>query len=530
MRPTAAAAAAALAVASCVVTGCASPARTVDAPIQVSLSSGPNNLDPRIGTDDASARVHQLLFDGLVDLDEQLRVRPRLALAIAHPDPLTYVVPLRRGVRFHDGHELTSADVVYTFRSMLAPSFVSPRKGGYRELASVDATDRYTVTFHLTEPLASFPINLTQPIVPDGASATLREHPIGTGPYRFISATTDDRITLEANPAYFDGSPRNSGLVLRIIPDDVMRGLELRKGSLDLVINDLAPDIVQGLRTSPRLQVVEAPGVDYQYLGINLRDPALADRRVRQALAFAVDRDAIVAYLRRGLAVRADQMLPALSWAALEHPPSFPHDPARAVALLESAGYSDPDGSGPAPRLRLTLKMSNAEFNRLQGAVLQQQLAEVGIALDVRLSEFATLYADVLAGNFQLFTLQWAAGALADPDILRRVFHSRQAPPAGFNRGHYVSAAVDASLDRASATEDPVRRYEAYAEAQRLIAEDVPYVSLWHKRNVVVGQATLSGLHLHPLGDYSTLRDVARRPPSPATPSRPPGTETPETR
>jgi len=476
----------------------------------VSLTSGPNNLDPRMGTDDSSQKIHQLIFDNFMELDDHLRVVPKLAESLEHPDALTYVATLRPGVRFHDGHPLTAEDVVFTFGQFLDPSFVSPRKGGYRELASVVARDARTVVFTLKQPFASFPINLMMPIVEKGAGPDLRDHPVGTGPYRFVRYDVDDRLELVANQEYWAGAPKNSGLILKIVPDDVMRGLELEKGTMDIVINDLAPDIVYQMRGDPALQIVEGPGVDYQYIGLNLQDARLGDVRVRQALACAIDRDAIVEYLRRGLAVPADGMLSPLSWAAAKDLPSYPHDPQRAKALLDAAGYPDPDGDGPATRFALTLKVSNSEFNRLQSSVIQQNLRDVGIELDVRTYEFATLYADVLSGNFQLYTLQWTAGALADPDILRRVFHSKQAPPAGFNRGRYSNPEVDALLDRAGEMEDPARRLDLYGQVQRIIANDVPYVSLWYKTNVAVAQKGLSGVRLTPLADFYFLKDVAR--------------------
>jgi peptide/nickel transport system substrate-binding protein len=142
--------------------------------------------------------------------------------------------------------------------------------------------------------------------------------------------------------------------------------------------------------------------------------------------------------------------------------------------------------------------------------VIQQDLGRVGIALDVRTYEFATLMADVLSGNFQLYTLQWTAGSLADPDILRRLFHSQQTPPAGFNRGFFSHARIDALLDEAAASEDEERRRELFVEVQRLIAQQVPYVSLWHKTNFVVAQRSLSGIRLSPLADFLFLKDVAR--------------------
>jgi peptide/nickel transport system substrate-binding protein len=199
---------------------------------------------------------------------------------------------------------------------------------------------------------------------------------------------------------------------------------------MDIVVNDLAPDIVHQLGHDPRLQLVESPGTDYQYIGLNMRDPILRDRRVRQAIGYAIDRNAIIEYLRRGLATPAASILPPVSWAFDPDVFTFTYDPAKARALLDAAGYRDPDGDGPAPRFNLTLKVSNIEFNRLQSSVIQQNLRAIGIALEVRTYEFATLYADVLKGSFQLFTLQWVGGAVADPDILRRVFHSAQVPPA----------------------------------------------------------------------------------------------------
>lgn len=491
--------------------------RPVDNPhvIVISMSSGPNNLDPRVGADSYSEKASQLMFNNLMELDDRLRMAPGLAERLDHPDPTTYVVTLRRGVQFHDGHELTSADVVYTFRSFLDPSFVSVKKGGYRELQSVDARDRYTVVFTLKKVFPSFPINLRQAIVPTGAGAELRDRPVGTGPYRFVRYAVDDRLEVAAFNEYFGGRPKNDGVVVKITPDDIMRGLELKKGTLDISVNDLAPDVVYQLRADDRLQTIETAGVDYQYLGLNLRDPILRDVRVRQALAYAIDRQAIVEHLRRGLATPADTLLPPVSWAQAPDVFSFPHDPAQARALLDAAGYPDPDGDGPAARFRLTLKVSNIEFNRLQSAVIQQDLQRIGVALDIRAYEFATLYADVIVGNFQAFTLQWAQGAVADPDILRRVFHSSQTPPAGFNRGFYSNPEVDALLDEASAATDDDRRKALFGDVQRIVAKDVPYISLWHIRNVAVAQRTLAGVALTPIGDFLFLRNVARLPATP---------------
>ena len=482
------------------------------------MTLAPNNLDPRVGTDEASGRTAQLMFSSLMRLDDHLRVVGDLAERLDNPEPTVYVVTLRRGVTFHDGSDLTSADVAYTFNCFLDPAFVSGWKGAYRIVQSVEAPDPYTVVFRLKEPFGSFPINLVMAIVPDGAGADFRAHPIGSGPYRFVRYLVDDRVELAPFDGYFGGRPKNNGIVIRVVPDDVMRGLELQKGTLDLVVNDITPDIVHQLQQDPRLQAVVGPGTDYQYVGLNLRDPILKDVRVRQALAFAIDRGAIVEYLRRGLATPAAGMLPPISWAFEPTIAEFTYDPAKARALLDAAGYPDSDGDGPLPRFSLTLKTSNAvEFNRLQASVIQQNLRDIGVALDVRIFEFATMYADVLKGNFQLFTLQWVGGALADPDILRRVFHSTQTPPAGFNRGYFSDPHVDELLDEAAITTDDARRRAMYGEVQKAVAEAVPYISLWCKTNVVVGQRSLSGIQIPPNGSFTFLKDVARIPASAAT-------------
>ena len=170
--------------------------------LTVAVRTAPNRLDPRQGTDEASQRLAQLIFDPLMEFGEDLQVKPGLAERLDHPDPLTYIAHLRRGVRFHDGHELTSKDVVYTFGAFLDPTFESPFEGAYRALKSVTAAGDYTVVFTLSEPFTAFPNQLvnTPPVVPYGSGDTLSTHPVGTGPYRFVRYDTDEQVVLEAFP------------------------------------------------------------------------------------------------------------------------------------------------------------------------------------------------------------------------------------------------------------------------------------------------------------------------------------------
>ncbi len=491
------------------LTACSTQRPEGDA-IVVGMTNSAVNLDPRVGADEASQKAHQLLFNTLVKIDSSLKVVPDLAVSLERPDDVTYVTTLRRGVRFHDGGELTAKDVAYTFRSFLDPAFRG-RAGAYTNVKSVEIVDPYTVAFHLKTPSASFPINLVMGIVKDGSGAANARSPIGTGPYKLVSFKPDDRIVLARFDGYFEGPAKSAGIVLKVVPDDTMRGLELRKGAVDLVVNDVAPDIVWQMQREGKLQIAIGPGTDYAYIGLNLKDPILQRIEVRKAIGYAIDRDAIVKYLRRGFASTAVGILPPMSWAFQREVFDFRYDPAEARRLLDAAGFPDPDGDGPRPRLALTLKTSTAEMYRIQAAAIQQDLARVGIALEVRSQEFATLLGDVVKGNFQMYTAQFVG--VTDPDMLRRVFHSAQAPPNGLNRAHYRNVEVDRLIEQASAMTDDEQRRVLYEQAQTAIARDVPVISLWYKTNVAVFQPGIHGVRLSPIADFTFLKDVYRSSP-----------------
>ena len=464
-------------------------------------------LDPRIGTDEVSQKAHQLLYNTLLRIDANLRTVPELAETLEQPDPLTYIARLRRGVRFHNGRELTSDDVVYTFRSFLDPKF-GGRSGAYRLLAAVNPIDRYTVEFKLKEAFGSFPINLVMGIVQAGSGRNNVRQPIGTGPYKLAEFLPDDRLVLAPFEQYWDGPPKNAGIVLKVVPDDTMRGLELRKGTVDLVVNDIAPDIVWQLREEGRLPIVTAPGSDYAYMGVNLRHPILSRVEVRRAIALAIDRDAIVKHLRRGLATTAVGIVPPMSWAFEPDVFNFSHDPAEATRLLDAAGYPDPDGDGPRPRFAVTLRTSTTEVYRLQAAAIQHDLARVGIRLDVRSTETLTLFRDLANGNFELYTALFVG--VTDPDMLRLVFHSSQKSPAGLNRVHYSNPEADRLIEAAARATDDEQRKAFYSKAQQITAADVPYVPLWYRLNVAVSQPDIRGVSLSATADFTFLKNVSR--------------------
>ncbi len=386
-----------------VLSGCSSSASTEPGVVNFLIESMPTNLDPRIGIDGPSERIDSLIFSGLVALDAQRNVRADLAEKWETPDPLTYVFHLRSGVRFHDGRVLTSADVKYTFESILDRSVTSPKRGSLALVKDIETPDPATVIFHLSEPYAGFLWSICRPalgIVPAGSGNDVASHPVGTGPFRFVSAGQDDDVVLARNADYFGAPPKISTVRFRVVPEAIVRALELRKGTADIELTSLTPDMIPVLRSQPNIEISERPGSNYDYIVLNFADAALSKRDVRQALALATDREQIIKYLLRGEARIADGPIPPNSWAYEPNIRHYPYDPQQAERLLDDAGFPRrPDLNGM--RLKLTLKTSTEESARLLGEALQEQWRRVGVDLELQPLEIATLFSELTRGTFQ---------------------------------------------------------------------------------------------------------------------------------
>jgi peptide/nickel transport system substrate-binding protein len=468
------------------------------------IESSPTNLDPRVGIDAFSERIDSLIFDDLLSRGEDLNVAPGLAERWEVPDPLTYVFHLHSGVRFHDGRALTARDVKWTFDTLLQGKVRSVKAAVYKYVDHIDAPDDLTVVFHMKEPDATLLWNLSDGaigIVPSGSGEEMTRHPIGSGPFKFVSAETDRDVVIERNDDYWGEKAKLARVRLAVVPDETTQALELRKGSGDVTVNFLTPDTVLTLKNEPSLNIEQSSGTRFAYLGFNLRDPILKDVRVRQAIAYALDRRPMVEYLWRGQAELARSVLPMQSWAYDGDVPSYEHDPEKANRLLDAAGYPASNGV----RFHIAMKTSTDSNTRLMVAVMQQQLREVGITLDIRSFEFATFYSDVTHGAFQMYGLRWIGGN-EDPDIFEYAFHSSKFPPNGANRSFYSNPRLDALIDEARREIDPDRRKPLYAEVQRILAEDLPYINLWYLDNVVVHTQRVRNLKLNPAGNYDFLR------------------------
>jgi ABC-type transport system substrate-binding protein len=469
------------------------------------IESSPTNLDPRVGLDAQSERIDELIFDDLLERDEHLNVKPALAESWEIPDRLTYIFHLHNGVKFHDGRPLTARDVKWTFDSLLQGRIRSTKAAVYKpHVDRIEIPNDYTVVFHLKDPFSTLMWNLSDGaigIVPYGSGEEITRHPIGSGPFRFVSAEQDREVIVERNDDYWGEKARLPRIRFMVVPDTTTRALELRKGSADMVSNALTSDMVLTLQREPNLEVLHAPGTILNYMAFNLRDPILKDVRVRQAIAYAIDRQPMIKYLWRSFAQPAYSVLPPQSWAYNADVPRYEHDPQRAGQILDAAGYPEKNGI----RFHLTMKTSTEETTRLIAAVLQQQLREVGIVLDIRTFEFATFFSDVTSGAYQLYSLRWIGGN-EDPDIFEYAFHSDKFAPHGANRSYYANPRLDALIDQARSEIDQDVRKQTYFEIQQILAEDLPYINLWYLDNVLVHSKRVKGLTLNPSGNYDFLK------------------------
>lgn len=478
--------------------------------LTLALDVAPMSLDPRIGVDASSERLDQLIFSALVRVDETSSFVPDISESWEISDLTTYVFHLRDDVRFHDGRALTAKDVLYTCTSIMQGSVLSPRRGALELVKEIEALDDHTVRFTLTEPFAPFLWNLVGiRIIPYGAGVDLATNPIGSGPFVFQHYIRDAEVLLHSNQDYFGGKPDIDTVRFKIIPEAVVRGLELRKGTVDIALNALPPDMVETLGGDPSLSVMKEQGTNYQYLAFNLRDPIFGDVRVRRAIAHAVDRETLIEHIWRKQVRSANSVLPPNNWAHSADVRRYEYDPDLARTILEEAGYTN---------LSFTYRTSTDETGLLVASALQEQFKQIGITMKIQSNEFATFFSDVLNGNFQMYSLRWIGGN-NDPDIFHSIFHSNMVPSnGGRNRGYYSSPQVDHWIELAQREVNTEKRKEYYALIQKQVSEDLPYIGLWYMDNVSVYNNRIQGIKLSPTGDYNFLTQASIRSPQSSLP------------
>ena len=474
--------------------------------VVVAVDRQPDNIDPRIGTSMASFRMQQLIYTPLIYQGPDGKAQPALASSwqmerVSPEIPERWTVNLRQGVLFHNGDTLDASDVVYTYQSLMNPDLISRKKAAFSAVVSVEALDDHTVVFSLSEANTPLVANLMAVgIVPAGSEPDREIPPIGTGPFKLTSKQGKQVYTLDAFEQYFEGEPTIRQLKVKAIPDDTTRALELLHGSVDIVINDLNVRDAAYIGGLDRYKIVNSPGLTYQYIGVNHQHPLLGLKPVRRAIAHAINRQVIIDGLLGGLAKPAVSVLLPVLWQGDVSYSQKEYNPDLARKLLDEAGFSDPDGDGPQARFTLTMSCSNLKTSRDLATVIRQQLAEVGIKLEVRSTEWQTFYTDVTKGNVDIYSMQWIG--IIDPGFFGSLFHSTSVPGSEnskrgtLNRGRFTNQEVDRLLESAETENDPLERWLIYAVLQQTLEEELPYVDLWNRNNFAVIRSDLKGLQL----------------------------------
>ena len=476
----------------------------------VASTSAPTNLEPRVGNDNVSGRIFDLCCRGLIRVTPEMDYAPDIATNWETPDDKTVIFHLNPAAKFHDGKPLTAQDVKWTYESVINQSVQNTKASGYSAVERIEAPDAQTVIFHLKEPNGGLFDNLNLGIVPTGADAnSMKSKPISTGPYRVVEYRTDEAVELEANEHWLHGVPKIKHLTVRIIPDETTRVLELRRGSIDFEVNAIPFESVKEFEKSPKHQVVKKPGSVWQYVAFNLKNPILSKVEVRRAIAHAIDRQKIANDLLGGHGIPTDTMFAQGHWVRAENLPTYPYDPNRAKQLLDQAGYKDPDGDGPKARFSLMFKTSTSNEANQRAVAIQQMLKQVGIDMKIQSTETGTFMEDIGKGNFDMYSL--SRNGIQDPDFYYIIFHSKNIPPEGQNRGYYSNPKVDSLIMQGRSTFDRAKRKQIYGEIQRIVQEDLPYVSLYHQINVAVMEKDLQGYVMYPAGFWLGLPNMSRQ-------------------
>jgi peptide/nickel transport system substrate-binding protein len=468
-----------------------------------------STLNPVLISDSASNDIAGLVFNGLVKYDKDIKLTGDLAQSWDVTEGgLRITFHLRKGVRWHDGQPFTAEDVLFTYQKLRDPKVHTPFASDFEDVASVTAPDPYTVRVIYKKPFAPSLASWGMGIIPrhiydkgDFNTNPANRVPIGTGPYKFKEWKTDQYITLEANPDYFEGKPFIQRYVYRIIPDSSVQFLEMRNQSIDSI--SLTPDQYKAYGAIfDHHQRYRYPSFKYVYFGFNLRNELFKDKRVRQALALVLDRESMVKGIVLGLGQPITGPFPVTSWAYNAAVPQIPYDPARAKALFAEAGWK-PDASGRLMKdgkpFAFTLMTNQGnKVRELCAEVIQQQLKKVGIDVTIRIMEWSTFIHEYIdKKNFDALVMGWQLSR--DPDNYA-MWHSSQQKEGEYNFCSYSNPQVDQWLVQARGTFDEKKREALYHKIHAQIADDLPYIFLYCPDELVAIHKRFIGPEVAPLG------------------------------
>jgi peptide/nickel transport system substrate-binding protein len=472
-----------------------------------------SNLIPMLSSDSTSHSIGALCYNGLVKYDKDIRIVGDLAESWeVSPDGLIITFHLRKGVKWHDGHPFTAEDVLFTYRITIDPKTPTAYSGDFLKVKKAEVLDPHTFRVTYEKPFAPALMSWGAAVMPkhllegrDITKSPLTRHPVGTGPYIFKEWLTGQKIVLVSNPEYFEGRPYIDGFVLRIIPDMATMFLELRAKGIDMM--NLTPLQYTRQTENPffrkNFNKYRYLSFAYTYLGYNLRNPLFADRRIRQAISYAINKDAIIEGILLGYGKPATGPYKPGTWAHNPDVKKYTYDPQKARELLAEAGWKDTDGDGVLDRggqpfvFEIVTNQGN-EIRAKTAEIIQKQLAEVGMQVKLRTIEWAAFVNEFInKGRFDATILGWTIPM--DPDIYD-VWHSSKTKPGELNFIAFKNREVDDLLDKARGTFDVKERKRCYDRIQEILAEEQPYTFLYVPDALPIISARFRGIEPAPLG------------------------------
>lgn len=454
----------------------------------VAVTSDPGHFNPGITTGFDIHAVADSMFNGLVGLDTNANPVPDLAESWEiEEDGRVYTFHLNPEARWHDGEPVTSEDVKFTFEEVLL-NFHSRTKAGLEDtIEAIETPDEHTVVFRFDAPYAPLlqRLNVTEaPILPqhiyagtDPQQADANLNPIGSGPFVFESYTPGEEVRVVRNDDYFkEGLPYVDEVVFRVIPDESTQLAALEQGEIDYMWRIPGPDIAR-LEADPDIelaQVASGPGGGFciMTLTFNLERPVFEDKRVREAIAHAIDRQQLLEQVQFGQGrVATSPISSAIEWAHIDPEPTYEHSAEQARELLDAAGYEAGDDG-----TRFSIDIVHFPVFNRWSEVMRENLAEVGVDLEIRpLERSAAVETIFTERDFDTNLISYCNNT--DPEIgVRRMYVSDNIGPIPFSNGAaYVNSEIDQLFAAAASTADRDERAEAYAEIQRILKEDLPY-------------------------------------------------------
>ncbi len=481
-----------------VSSACTKPSRTRADTLYFALSDSPKTLDPRFSTDANGQRINGLLFNSLVKIAADLSLAGDYAKSWTYKKN-TYTFALNTGIRFSDGTPVSAEDLIYTFK--FYQSEKSPYKSALKTISNlkVDFTKVIpTLSFTVSKYSAALLGDLTLiKILPkhvvEQYGEDFSQHLVGSGSFAFVSQSANE-IVLDSRAEHVLIVPAIKKVVFKIIQDDNTRYLQTLKGNIDIVQTGIPLSKVKSFENKPDFEIFTYVGPSMNYLLLNFKDPLLKEKKIREEIDKAINRNEIISYKLEGFGIPATSILP-------------PNNPFFNSDLKPTAFDSTVSKDPLLKNAQFTLKTSNNQETVEIGKVLASQLEKIGIQTKLQSYEWGTFYDDVKKGNFQVAMMRWV-GTL-DPDIYRDAFHSSEVPP-GRNRGSYVNKDLDRLLEDGLAITDVKKRIDHYKKIQEIVYSDLAIIPLWYNTQVSIVNKRIKNYAPSINGDFSPALVVSK--------------------